>query len=378
MAPPSRQMKPSSRSTTEVPQQRCYKMVVVFFVIVFSGGLFGCKNETPTGTPEVRKQWIVFTTSNSRLANNHINTFYLDAEGKMWVGTDSGVSCFRGGSWSTFWGDLSWIVYTNEGPRLVSVVTSITASPDHNNMWFALAGGGVARYNQNASMVVWKRFTTDDGLPYNYVLSIAAERLRGEIWCTTMYGVARFVPAGNGSGSWMSYTTSNSQLPSNAFRCIICDPVDNSIWLGSQFSQIVHMDGEGRWQPTMTIPYPYDFPISAITFDLKFIWFAKWQGVSSYNTQTFEWHHYSSGDAQSGLPYGMVYAVVTDLQTTRWFGTNKGLVRLSGAAWTTFNRINTPQLPSDTVTAVTYDLNGNLWVGTVNGVALFNEKGVRY
>jgi len=366
-----------SRSSRESPQQRCWKTIVVLIVIVLFAVLSGCK-EAPTGTPLVRQQWAVFNTSNSKLANNHINAFYLDAEGKMWVGTGSGVSCFRQGSWSNFAGDFSWTVNTPEGSRSVSVVTSIAESPDRTSMWFALAGGGVARYNINASTVVWKRYTTDDGLPFNYVLSIAAERLRGDIWCTTMYGLARFIPAANESGTWLSYTTDNSQLPSNSFRCVMCDPVDNSVWFGSQFSEIAYMDGEGKWQRTITLPYPYDYPISAITFDLTSIWFAKWQGVSSFNTQTLEWRHYSSDNTNGGLPYGMVYAVATNLETTRWFGTNKGLVRLSGDTWTTFNRNNSPQLPSDTVTAVIYDMNGNLWIGTVNGLALFNEQGIKY
>ena len=78
------------------------------------------------------------------------------------------------------------------------------------------------------------------------------------------------------------------------------------------------------------------------------------------------------------MPAGEILAVTTDLGSTRWFGTDQGLVRLRDTTWTTFTMADIPELPGNVITALTYDKLGNLWIGTETGLAVFNETGTRF
>ena len=264
-------------------------------------------------------------------------------------------------------------------------VTCITQSAD-GCVWFGLKGGGIARYDQYGQAAVWKRYTTTDGIPYDIVLSVASDySTPGVIWCATNAGVGEFTPNTYGGGTWTTHTTSSPgcTLPSNDVRAValnINDYPDCSVWFGTSNPAAAACVGSRGWQPWVLLPSPSDLPINAIAFDAQnTAWFAKSQGVSSYNTKTSEWRHYTNTNTNDGLPRGTINAVTMDLKSstqTRWFGTNGGLVRLKDTVWTTFTRLNTP-LPSDTVTALTFDRNHNLWIGTFNGVAVYNETGTQ-
>ncbi len=44
----------------------------------------------------------------------------------------------------------------------------------------------------------------------------------------------------------------------------------------------------------------------------------------------------------------------------------------STSLWTYYNQINTPSLPSNSVTALAHDNAGNIWIGTNVGLVKFN------
>jgi len=356
---------------------------------ILLASILGC-NKSSTGSGGVGPTWITFNKTNHQLVGNRVNSLYTDADGIVWIATDSGASYFNHGTWSSFVTDLQYATYYNGGELIVSTVNSITQGLDRS-IWFGLNGGGMARYNQFAQHLVWRRYTTSDGgIPYNIVNAVdrgqvaSSGGLPGEVWCATYLGVGHFIPAVNEGGVWINYTTDNSTLPSNTVRAVALNINDNSIWFASQdpssgSSCVLSINANLQWQPAQILPPPYDLPIVAIAFDDHNIgWFAKWQGVSSLNTKTLQWTHYTNESTKRVLPLGNVNSVTTDYDLTRWFGTNSGLVRMIDTSWTKFNRLNTPQLPSDTVTALTYDRNGNLWIGTPHGVAVYNQAGTRF
>ena len=358
------------------------------FIGILLASFLGC-NKTSTGGGTLGPPWVVFTKANGQLSGNHVNFLYTDSEGIVWVASDSGASYFNHGSWSSMVTNLSYTTYYNGGQRTECIVNSVTEGLDRS-LWFALNGGGLVRYNQFAQTAVWKKYTTTNGagIPYDLVLAVDRGQVAsngavpGEIWCATLDGVGHFVPSINEGGIWVNYTTNNSTLPSNAVRAVALNVNDNSVWFGSQSSGsscAVYIDANLQWQSPMILPAPFDLPIVSISFDAHNIgWFAKWQGVSKLNTKTLEWTHYTNESTRGILPPGNVNSVTTDYDLTRWFGTNGGLVRLADTTWKKFNRLNTPQLPSDTITALTYDMNGNLWIGTPHGVAVYNEAGTKF
>jgi len=72
-------------------------------------------------------------------------------------------------------------------------------------------------------------------------------------------------------------------------------------------------------------------------------------------------------DKRAGLPVSGVRAIWHAADGELWLGTDEGLVRYDGAAVTPLSRAEDPGLPSDLVSALAETRDGTLWVGTVAG-----------
>jgi ligand-binding sensor domain-containing protein/signal transduction histidine kinase len=71
--------------------------------------------------------------------------------------------------------------------------------------------------------------------------------------------------------------------------------------------------------------------------------------------------------AAEGLPQNSVQAVAQTPDGYVWVGTQEGLARFDGVAFTVFNRANTPALRHNYVYALLVDRAGALWIGTNGG-----------
>ncbi len=78
----------------------------------------------------------------------------------------------------------------------------------------------------------------------------------------------------------------------------------------------------------------------------------------------YTWNNWSGNQ---GLPQNSVLAIAQTPDGYLWLGTEEGLVRFDGMAFTTFNKENTPLLLSNEVTALTVGYDGAMWIGTHGG-----------
>ena len=79
--------------------------------------------------------------------------------------------------------------------------------------------------------------------------------------------------------------------------------------------------------------------------------------------------------ADNGLSRNMVDYIYRDSRGFMWICTNKGLDRYDGYEFVHFDsRSQTNPLLSDNVHCVTEDANGDMWIGTENGLFFLNYK----
>jgi ligand-binding sensor domain-containing protein len=284
---------------------------------------------------------------------------------------------------------LAYTVFFSGGAYTAYVVTSISPGID-GSVWFGLDGGGVRRYHSGSTNKVWQTYLYPS-IPFNSVSGVSADIIQvGDVWVSTAIGgISRYVPSTTepDEGTWRSYSTANvPQMPTNTVICSAYDIVTNSVWFGTfnrgVFSFRVDNSGLENWS-SYELPPEFGGPVVSIAFDLsKTVWLAKnagpGAGVSSYNPVSGVTHHYTNATTGGKIPASGVKAVVTDFGSTRWFGTNEGLVRLRDTTWTVFNTSNTSELPNNMINALLIDRRGNLWIGTNDGIAVFNEYGTRF
>ncbi|HLX11737.1 MAG TPA: two-component regulator propeller domain-containing protein [Bacteroidota bacterium] len=317
-------------------------------------------------------QWTLFSTANSPLVSNAVNSLMFDAEGRLWVGTDNGASVMtNSGVWTNYTDSLK---YGSGAMR----VTSIAEGQD-SSIWFALDGGGVARYRATDT-TQWKRYTTPS-IPANNVSSIvcdAANTGTGFVYCATLSGVGQYTPSTSnpGLGTWQTFNTSSTPpLPTNQTLTVAVDQVDHSLWIGTADGRLEYFN-QFSTITNYSLPSGSSVGVHALAFDIHSeAWAGTDAGVSELNTSFGTWTaNYTSSSPGSALPPGPVNAVATDKDTLFWFGTNSGLASLHHGTWTAFHAA-TSQIPSDSVTALVYDASGNLWVGTRKGIGEYNRNG---
>ncbi len=68
-----------------------------------------------------------------------------------------------------------------------------------------------------------------------------------------------------------------------------------------------------------------------------------------------------------GLPQNTIYALAQSVDGCLWIGSEGGLARFDGAAFTVFRKSATVGLASDSITALSPLADGSLWVGTYGG-----------
>ncbi len=84
-----------------------------------------------------------------------------------------------------------------------------------------------------------------------------------------------------------------------------------------------------------------------------------------------------SWTTEHGLPQNTVYALAQTNDGCLWIGSNGGLARFDGAAFTRFKKNATPGLGSDWITSLCPDRDGSLWIGTYGG-GLVNHRAGKF
>jgi len=348
--------------------KREFKLILALNLYIF---LTGCQ-KTPTSVEETKRDvpWKVFTQSNSALVDNHINSLYVDGMKNLWIGTNKGANRLFRDSWEKIEKDLDYA--TSAG--LSRKVNAITVGKD-GSVWFGLAGGGIRRRSHATSGRIWVEYKSPT-LTSDMIYSLQTDNM-GDIWVGTANGVSRCVPGTveSNTARWYKYTSENSLVPDEPIKCVGVNPTDNTIWFGTYSWGVVSYDVDLDWN----ISAPSDFPSPIVSMGFTYgntIWFGTYSDWAyKYNVATTEWIQYTDSAHGGGLPDYFVNAIAINKNGDIWFGTNRGITKMKGTSWKTWDTSNS-SLPNNIITSLVFDKSENLWIGTANGLAEFNEKGI--
>lgn len=191
------------------------------------------------------------------------------------------------------------------------------------------------------------------------------------IWFGTFQeGVSYF----NGT-EWINYNVNNSPLQSNRMNTLEVD-ANGNVWLGVKTNSgpysntgLVKFDGT-NWEYHLR---------SADVLDIDFdnngdLWLcAVSNGVYHYKNNT-EWEGYFESD---GLLNSFVTALDFAENGRLFIGTIEGVSIFDGSGWTSL--VVEGGLKGDAVTDITFDTENNVWVGTSwGGVNVFNGSNWQY
>lgn len=177
----------------------------------------------------------------------------------------------------------------------------------------------------------FRPLTVADGLPSGHVPSLDRDR-QGYLWVGTFDGVARY--DGVGFRTWRHDPGDPASLPGNLVQAVHVDARDR-VWVATENGGLSVMEGDRkgfRHFRKATHPQMLSDDVFAITSHGDAIWFGSFGGGLNRL------------DAQGAIAH---------------FGASE---------------INPASLPSDDVMALAFDDRGSLWVGTLNGLAIFDGR----
>lgn len=342
----------------------------------------------------------LYTTENSPLVDNRIETLAVDGSGAVWLATGNTLYRTDGEEWSAFNAEGAgqahfpngritgldvgsdgaiWIgsdqaqicrfdpgiegcveFYSGEEGMATAPVTSLTVGPE-GEVYYTTAGGGIGAFDGTA----WRELVVAGEIaPGNRIYDLSQDE-NGAVWIGALGGAARVSP--DVAAGAELFTTANSPLPSADIR-VVQPGGAGGIWFGAE--GVSFYDG-AAWTSYTTADGLAGSPVQAIVADdQNRTWIGTQAGLSIWTGSTF-----FNLTTDNGLPSNDITALLSDGDVI-WIGTRGGgLLRFQDNQLQVFNRSNIA-LPGDQVTALAQTGDGALWIGTDQGLARFADNAV--
>ncbi len=352
------------------------------WVLTNDAGLFKVNMQTKGVTQ--------YNSSNSGLSNSTVQ-FAIDSSGHLWFATtDTGLVKFDGAGWTVYSTSNSDIytdylynvaadkdgnIWAESDSKLIKFDGSTWTSFDHTYMntnamaieykadstiiWMGTGYDGLLRFNgTNFSEV-------ED--PMNNISTSSIEALTfdltGKLWIGTGHdGI--FV---KDDTTFTRYTDDNSNLSYDNINSFTVDD-SNHVWCAVGNENVSVFKGD----TFNTISNTYN--IKAIEFDEEGnLWFGYYSGgLAIYNPVT---HNQTSILLSASIPNNIINAIATDAQGNKWIGTENGIAVYDGS-WQTYDTTNTP-LESNEIEAIVKDNSNNMWIG-IDGHGLAKYDGATW
>lgn len=316
------------------------------------------------------------------LINDKVMRIYEDRERNMWFGTNGGASKLA---------RQSFLSFTRKHGLPNTYIFSVAIKND--DVWLGLQSRGIYKVNRHMKIEnykpatfdhasvrsfyfegrdVWygtrdglfhetpqgiRLYTTEDGLPGNYVRNIKKDA-SGTLWLATNHGIARVV-----STDPVRIETF-APLASIGSWTLLPMP-DSSIWIPSYGDGIFHVTKDTIVNYTVKDGLSSNYFYSAALFR-DTLWFGGTKGLVTYAGGRMESH-----SEEAKFPKKTSWAFANSGDTTLYIGSSKGFYSYSGGR---FRHYTTPDgLVGDeiNINAMTLDKKGRLWIGTISGLSVY-------
>lgn len=326
----------------------------------------------------------ILSTSNQSengLLSNFVHDILEDDHGNMWIGTNEGLNVYNRRSGK-------FVIYRHDPLDSLSLSDNICSNifqDSKNNIWIGTSQGGLNLFNRHEK--TFNHFQYDkfheSSLNHNSVQSIYEDK-NGIFWVGTSNGIglSHITPV-----NFLTYRNipGNSNTLSHNFVTTFAEDNNGDLWIGTDGGGLNHFERSTghflRDFPTTDLT-PYS--ILALLRDSKNnLWVGSYaDGVSVYNSQreSFVTFRHDPENPKS-LSCDDVRCIFESSTGDIWIVTNGGgLNLLENFKEKSFKHFkfnpNDPinSIAHDYCLTMTEDSNGMLWIGSYNGLSMFNPK----
>ncbi|WP_437940526.1 ATP-binding protein [Sorangium sp. So ce341] len=322
--------------------------------------------------------WTALTKASSTLPDDHVMA--LAAAGAahggrtLWVGTNAGgLARLRHDGWTGF---------TQRNAGLSGSITSVAEvrapgrTGDPPEIWVAVNNTVVRSSGQGFAPLDAPELSGKLGDLVTFLLPSAREP--GVIWLgSDTTGLHRWA-----GGQLTTYTKQSSPLPHDGIRWLSESLDGRALWIGT-VGGAARLEADGAWQVFTRAQAPLaDDHVTGILETAApggkiSTWFGTMRGLSRLTDG--QWRSYTAADAPLASNAVAALAEIRDARGARvlWIGTQGGIARydLDAEAWLeTLDARSRPALPDSIVYGVRADAQGRIYAFTDRGVARFTPR----
>lgn len=309
------------------------------------------------------------------ISSNLVRTLFEDELGILWIGTNNnGINKFdRKGKRFTVYRNLPGSAFSLPSTSISSILED-----DEGVVWMGTYGEGLIKFDIKSENFEYHRSSnhTAYALPNNYVTSIAQDH-NGYLWIGTNKGLAKFDKQTNRFKTVGDNFLLQSQLPENRIRYVFVDR-ENVIWVATLNRGISRLTPDEKSFETFAFK-PYD--TTTITqnrltslFEDSFgnFWVAtSHEGLNLFDREKGQVLQVYKKDMVDSVAISSdrVLCFHQDSKDRLWLGSNEGLNLFNYTDRTFMNFTTSDGLPSNVIYGIEEDGNGRLWMSTNKGIS---------
>jgi sensor histidine kinase YesM/streptogramin lyase len=307
------------------------------------------------------------------LSSNHIGSVYHDRKGNLWIGTSNGINkaSIRAKPFHTYQIVPAPPAFQRHENSIFSVLE------DHyGTLWLSSAAKGLYRMDSSTHRLT--RVVVNPADKRTMLLSQGwplLEDAQGRLWVGTDME----------KGLYQLERSTNTFIrhPCQFFVRMLDQDATGKLWVGGWRSEIASFDpltkqftyyrSDEKDSTSLTPGFIYDLMVSRSGE----VWVATFRGLSRLNPKTgkFTRYHPNSHFTSGQLSDHLVLSLYEDGEGIIWVGTFRGGLNRLDPTTNTFTAFTTRHgLPSNRVTSIMGDQQGNLWLGTRHGLSRFNPS----
>ena len=263
-----------------------------------------------------------------------------------------------------------WINYTPANGFPPGEVYCV--APDGNRVWAGTANGLVLLENGRVKKV----FTTADGLAGDAVMSVAVDKMTGDVWVGALGGLSRY-----SGGRFKNYTNLSSGLANDLVYGVAVQ--GRYVWVATAAGVNRFDTYSGDWSIWNETNAPFNEPwCYGIAVTKKKVYVAAWGGgVLVYDLAGHYWKPYTDPDHSMEIVLyrneGLIHNIVSGIAYNPelhmfWASTYFGLSGFDGRNWHNYLTKDSG-LASNFISAV-QSRGSEVWACTQKGLSEFDYK----
>lgn len=311
------------------------------------------------------------------ISQNSCISLFCDNTGIVWVGTyKNGVSFYHPGMFKFNKTPLFFFHH----PELETKDCNVLFQDKAGDLWIGTNGNGLLQWNKKAGNFRIYRHQKENpnSISSDIVISMTQD-LSGDLWFGTYMGGLNQLK----NGKFIHYQPDANNPNSLSNKSIYGLRVDrsNNLWIGTLGGGVDKLD------PTRKVFQRHDIGnmpglsdntiLSMWSGDRSLVYLSTTKGVDVLNARNNTIRS-AFGDTiqRNKLSEQVVYNTILDRRNLLWIATDNGLNIFDTASKTMQYLTKNNGLPSDQVVSLMEDNQGNVWVGTRNGLACVYPKKV--